>query len=61
MKQNRKVILLGLLVTLLVSSVLTSGIITAQEEEATFFEFSILVIEGFEAHKTMAEMIQNEC
>jgi len=61
MKQNRKMILLGLLTSLLVSSILTSGIITAQEEEATFFDFGILVIEGFDAHKTMAEMIQNEC
>ncbi|MBN2334572.1 hypothetical protein JXL21_03360, partial [Candidatus Bathyarchaeota archaeon] len=32
----------------------------AQDEEKYFFEFSILCIEGFESHRMMAEMIQNE-
>ena len=46
--------------SIIVFSLLATPITFAQEEEPYFFEFSILCIQGFESHRMMAEMIQNE-
>ncbi|MCW4048800.1 MAG: ABC transporter substrate-binding protein [Candidatus Bathyarchaeota archaeon] len=54
---------LTLITILMISIILTSMLavpIAGAEDEKYFFEFSILVISGFESHRMMAEMIQNE-
>jgi ABC-type transport system substrate-binding protein len=59
MSRKKTPILASLIATIMVFSILAVPLIQAQEKEY-FFEFSILCVQGFESHRMMAEMIQNE-
>lgn len=61
MKRKSISLILSMITALSVFVLLSAPLVNAQEEERYFFEFHIMCIEGFEAHRMMAEMVQNEC